>query len=118
MTLGKEAQNTDEGLLRVYRHKDSGGSMDTTLQIGRKLFIDVLWKEKLYYVLKYIHVQVKWRTFSCQVNQNIWTLTRGLTIATTLSPALNFFTPGPTCTTSPATSVPVPNFNKEYLQST
>lgn len=32
------------------------------------------------------------------------TLTKGLSIATTLSPTLKFFTVGPTSTTSPATS--------------
>ena len=39
----------------------------------------------------------------------------GLTIATTLSPALKFVTPGPTSTTSPATSEAVPSSDKEFL---
>lgn len=50
-------------------------------------------------------LQLKWTRKQTSQYEN---LTRGLSIATTLSPALKFLTPAPTSTTSPATSLPVP----------
>lgn len=38
-----------------------------------------------------------------------------LRMATTLSPTLELFTSGPTCSTSPATSVPIPMKKKRFL---
>ena len=50
-----------------------------------------------------------------QSKRYIQPLTIGLTTATTLSPALKFVTPGPTSTTSPATSEAVPSSDKKIF---
>ena len=78
---------------------------------SRGTMVLVNWKAQLYPLSK---VEVPKLTGK-QSKRYIQPLTIGLTTATTLSPALKFVTPGPTSTTSPATSEAVPSSDQKFL---